>query len=713
MPADISQWVRVRRVERSPGVFVEELEVDPNAPPGVQSAVASANRASTDLGGIGGLGAQQAFNAASANYRGEATPAMGMGAPLPASVLYEQPPEDDPMAFINQPYVPPAAPVQRPTVPSGPGGLPYNIAPSTPMTQPVGVPTVPGPTMTQPPRMGLAQPGVAAAPGGANTAALPTMATPEGMRDLYSEGANTLQAQIALAPNQWSAYNQYAPLYAQTDLNVLRNTLFGSVDAGQFLAAHPEFQEGYNNAGGLNGGQQWLDQAVNSSTYLDQATIPRGGGLMGINQAVTQAASEQSQRANTAQRTADINDVRNLGGQAQQLYQDANSQMFGWRNAISDKALRGLAPTDAYNQMAGIASQGFGQINPGQVRDVGMNFASPTIGAPNSFQAVQAQTGDAGLLSAAGSLGYGGSDIQRTLEQQALEGLQLGRGLSAEQSRDATQAAREAFSARGLINSNAAIGQEVLNRDAVARQREAERRAFAQQVDATGFGQRQQGFQNALGYSGAAQNYAGMDLQAQQANQNMGLQYGQLGVQAGQANQAAQLATNQLNQQGALANQQADLSRNYQQLQFGDFNRQSQQNQFGNLGMVNQAEMARRAQEDANYQQAFQNFVGTQYDPFQGVLGRTSTNQGSNAGLFGAGAGTAANSQNAMNQFNPYTQYAGDLYNTNFNANQANQISGRNNSAGLWGAALGAVGTVFGGPIGGMVGSYVGKKIGG
>jgi hypothetical protein len=69
--------------------------------------------------------------------------------------------------------------------------------------------------------------------------------------------------------------------------------------------------------------------------------------------------------------------------------------------------------------------------------------------------------------------------ISRQLNASALADLQLGRALSPEQERAATQAARAGMSARGLGVGNAALAAEVLNRDAYASQREAQRRTFA------------------------------------------------------------------------------------------------------------------------------------------------------------------------------------------------------------------------------------------
>jgi hypothetical protein len=82
-------------------------------------------------------------------------------------------------------------------------------------------------------------------------------------------------------------------------------------------------------------------------------------------------------------------------------------------------------------------------------------------------------------LAAASAQDLQGTDIERQLQSQAEGDLALGRSLSAEQERTATQQARAGMSARGLGTGTGALAAEVLNRDAYATQREAERRNFA------------------------------------------------------------------------------------------------------------------------------------------------------------------------------------------------------------------------------------------
>ena len=69
--------------------------------------------------------------------------------------------------------------------------------------------------------------------------------------------------------------------------------------------------------------------------------------------------------------------------------------------------------------------------------------------------------------------------ISQQLNTSALSDLQLGRSLTPEQERAATQQARAGYAARGLGAGTGAMAAEILNRDAYATQREAQRRTFA------------------------------------------------------------------------------------------------------------------------------------------------------------------------------------------------------------------------------------------
>ena len=81
--------------------------------------------------------------------------------------------------------------------------------------------------------------------------------------------------------------------------------------------------------------------------------------------------------------------------------------------------------------------------------------------------------------------------IEARLQQDAESELALGRSLSPEQMREATQSARGAFAARGMATGNAAAGAEILNRDAFATARQDQRRGFASGVNQMDLARRQ------------------------------------------------------------------------------------------------------------------------------------------------------------------------------------------------------------------------------
>ena len=82
-------------------------------------------------------------------------------------------------------------------------------------------------------------------------------------------------------------------------------------------------------------------------------------------------------------------------------------------------------------------------------------------------------------LAATSAQDLQGTDLERELQSQAATDLALGRSLNPEQERAATQQARAGMSARGLGTGTGALAAEVLNRDAYATARQAERRNFA------------------------------------------------------------------------------------------------------------------------------------------------------------------------------------------------------------------------------------------
>lgn len=498
-------------------------------------------------------------------------------------------------------------------------------------------------------------------------------------RDLGSEGANTLQAQALLAPQMFDLYKQFLPQYSQVELTNLRNTMFGSVDAGQFLAAHPEFQQGYDEAKARGEDPQaWLDQVVGTSTYIDQSTVPRGGGTFGINQALTQAANEQTIRSNTALRQANLGDAQAMGSGALSLLKQLNPEQYASLAQIQQTAGQGIAPSQYQNKLGSMFAMGpqFQNVSAQQIGAIPNVREQQIGGLPN------VQTAPSGL----------GMDLTAMARQQ----LALGGQISDWERQQAEQAAREAWSARGLAYSPGAVGAEILNRDDLQRQRLRERQAFAGQVEQLGQSQQGLGLQAQMANLGATIDSGranqGANLQAQALNLGAGLD-------AARANQGANL-------QGQLANQGAGLQAQQQQQALGlsllgtDYQRQQQN--FGN-------QMA-----NAQLQSA------AAFNPFGTITGWGTANQGVNQTLFGQGAGVTSGgtgNQNVQNMFDPMNGYAANLYGQNYaalNQSRWNAADASAGKAGGWLSAIGGIaGSVFGGPIGGMIGSGIGSMLGG
>lgn len=163
----------------------------------------------------------------------------------------------------------------------------------------------------------------------------------------------------------------------------------------------------------------------------------------------------------------------------------------------------------------------------------------------------------------------GVAEASQRLGQQINLDLSLGRQLTPEQERLATQAAREAYAARGMALGPQAIGAEILGREELANQRYRERQAAAQQAIGTisnlyqpalaqtyarqagaeqyGLGAQAQAFGQAM-----SQEDLSRVAQAQEYQQRLGLE--QLGLST-QAQQFGQAATRE-QQQAAIQGQQ-------------------------------------------------------------------------------------------------------------------------------------------------------------
>lgn len=443
-------------------------------------------------------------------------------------------------------------------------------------------------------------------------------------------------------------------------------TVANSANAGTLQgmignSATPQVSAGNQANAGITGLQGLLGQSGYQSVTGSSVAAPGGPNLAGP--AATSAAPSlgAAQQSNGAS-----------AGPAAQSAGASNVQGPSSFERLSGTSVTGPGAAQQVTAPGSVASvQG-----PGSAQQVQANTSFDRVNAPNA-NLQQVQLGQNQALSGLQSQGFNANrPIQQTLEQQAQGDLALGGQLSADQIRMAQQASRSASGSRGMVNSNGAILDEVQRQMDRSGQLLNERRGFAANVENQGFGQLNAQQQNAISTAGLQNNYLGMGVEAQQANNQNQLAQSQMGLQANLANQGAGLAANQLGLQGQIANQNAgtQYAQMGQNAQMANQNAALSTNQMGlQAGMANQnaatnyAQMGQQAQL-ANQQNAYQVGAANQ------AAGQNMQQMGLTAGLANQQAGQQnsqfnAGQANAMGQFN-----AGQgQQNQQFNAGQANQ----------------------------------------
>jgi hypothetical protein len=322
-------------------------------------------------------------------------------------------------------------------------------------------------------------------------------------------------------------------------------------------------------------------------------------------------------------------------------------------------------------------------------------------------------------------------------QQQQIAGGLLGAGgdLTAQDLRQVQQDTRGAFAARGLYDSNQAIGAEILNSDAARRQRLTQNMGIAAGVDAAGQQQIGANRNFALGVQGQGQNLSQYNTgQANAGEQfNAGLLTQNSQYNAGQQNSANQFNAGLLTQNSQFnAGRAADMS-------------------LANAGAQNQMGQWNAGQANANSQfNAAQANAGAQYNAGQSnAMGQFGANLGQNNNQFNAGVtndqfrynasstqdvlkfNANLGAQNANDAWARAMQYGGlqlsqaqdpsgmaaslmgktpdyssqllgygqDYYNTNLNSTEAASISGANNDASKKSSMIAGGATIAGAAI--------------
>lgn len=421
--------------------------------------------------------------------------------------------------------------------------------------------------------------------------------------------------------------------------------MFNQLEAARAMGGKTDF------FGGLAGAIQNTQQFADVTPAAAQASLL--GGLPNVNLEGYQAATGQANLQQAAQPVT-LGGFQAAQGQATMAgaAPQAQAALAGAVPLVQQQgyqAERAAAPT--LGAAPTVQQQGYTAAQ----MQASMLGAAPTVAA-QGYQAAQARSvaDVAAQQVAQGALGqslYGQAlaaaptSASETFRQRAAQMATSTGQLSPEELRNAQQATREAFAARGLEMSNQAIAAEAMSRADAVRQRQAQ---DIQQASALN-----QAYLADLSASrGFATGVYGQDLGLQQANQAANLQAAMGNQQmAGQLSLADQAAMNQAAQFGANAGNAAAMANAQQQAQFSMANQQAQmQAAASNQAALNQARQfgssAQNAAAMANAERQAQFALAN-----QGVLSQTglaNAAAGTGAAQFGAAAQNAAAMANAQ-----------------------------------------------------------------
>ena len=515
-------------------------------------------------------------------------------------------------------------------------------------------------------------------------------------RNATTELAGTGAALGTIAGAGANAYAQYSPQYTGTNLGNMNRALRGNFDQVAYDRANPgvlqEFQR-QQGAGEL-GGWQFSDfAAANAGLSSGDASLNQYyTGSLGANLRTAYDQANPQQNAANAQLAADRD---RLNGQTIPGVQTNTAQFTG------SQGLPGVQTNSATYTGAQASNA---QFTPGQARATDARFTGAQ-GGP---------LGGALQMDAARNLGQV-SGLQGQLQNQAGALLATGGRLTQGETMDAQQAARSAYSDRGMGRSNAGIGAEILGTDQAQRARLMQNAQFAQGVDASGQQQLNQNRGYAQGVQaqnqGLSQFNAGQQNQMSQFNagQRTGIsqfntgQANQIGANLAQFNAGQNQQNSQFNATGMNAMNQDAASRADANARF-NYQGQMQNQQFNATG-INAMNQDAATRGDANARFNYQGQLQQNNDAW----GRTR-DQAINLGTQAINPNEVGLrlSQGAPDYANAMLGYGGDLANTNYNAAASRYNSGQNNSAALMGAGINTIGQ-----MGSAYANYYGRNPGG
>ena len=268
--------------------------------------------------------------------------------------------------------------------------------------------------------------------------------------DTAKEYAESQQTYIKNAPALYAEESQYQPLYNQM------NAQMNVADMNTYSQLYQQQLPGLTTAADQANTQAIASQVGNMQQFGSQVT----NAMYASNPAFGQLQGAANAELNQAQTPdATLTGIRNQVQSAipgeQQAYSDISNQVRGNTEQVNAQ-LQGLSNKVGADPTAGDLTQIRNQV------------------ASDPRSAIFNQT--AGQVM--GQLGQV-DPLTQQLKDSASQQLALGGKLSAQEAQDVDQQSMAAFSARGMLNSGASVGAQLLNRDQYSQQRMQQQQQFA------------------------------------------------------------------------------------------------------------------------------------------------------------------------------------------------------------------------------------------
>jgi hypothetical protein len=352
------------------------------------------------------------------------------------------------------------------------------------------------------------------------------------------------QVQTPQAPDTAQEYQQALDIYTR--------------NAGRVYSSEAQYQPLYNQL------QQQM-QGSNINFYAQQymGLLPQAEAAAEGMQTSAQRSQLQNMQHLAPQVTQALYSSNPAYGQLQnlanqQLAAGPDQTLTGYRQQI-EQAIPGQV--QAFGQLAGQVGADVLPVNErlqSLYERVGADTSAAKMG-DLAQKVLSDQRGDIFNQTKANVMGALGQvdPLTQQLKTMAGEQLALGGSISQQEAQDVAQQARAAYSSRGMLNANASIGAELLNRSQYQQARLAQREQFGAGVSQLADQQAQQRVANALGLTSTdvAATLANQQLGGQLMGQAAGITQANVGLQSGLQSAIADNLARARQQQSALTGQ--------------------------------------------------------------------------------------------------------------------------------------------------------------